>query len=215
MNSKIRQAISLQGLIVALTVTSTCSAPALEQTHEKKTAPPALEQTHQKKVAPPAPQQEKTQSGSAAQTSPALKVELIETGTLDQQSQEVIDTLQTLLLGLAHRNVEQVAACLSEDVTAFDDRGRKSIYGKQAVLDNLKKNVMGEANIHPVSRIAIYNPFVRVKGDSAMVSYRATKDMPGSKPSKVESWCSQVFERKDGKWLVLWFRSNWQPVASK
>ncbi len=123
----------------------------------------------------------------------------------------MLDALQKLLHGLEQGNLEVVAACLSDNVTQIDKQS-KVMFGKPEVLENVKKNIIGTNNKRPVKRIMVYSPFIRVKGDTAMVSFRATKEMAGPSPSKLESWCSEVFERKDGQWLVLQLRTNWKSV---
>ena len=95
----------------------------------------------------------------------------------------------------------------------FDDRSGKVVSGKEAVLEFIKSKVIGRESTSPVKRIAVYSPFVRIKGETSMVSFRATKEMADD--SKLESWCSEVYERKDGQWLVLQFRSNWKPAKSQ
>ncbi|MFN8554386.1 MAG: nuclear transport factor 2 family protein [Candidatus Obscuribacterales bacterium] len=133
--------------------------------------------------------------------------------SLDKDHTEVLAALQKLLSGLGQRSSDQVGECLSQDVTTFDDRSHKVVYGKEAVLAHIKNNVIGAGENSPVRRIAVYSPFVRVKGDTAMVSFRATKKMADERI--LESWCSEVYERKDGHWLVLQFRSNWKPAHSR
>lgn len=147
-----------------------------------------------------------------ARASDALDVRLIGAETADRESSEVIAALQKLLKGLADGNADEIAACLSEDVTQLDNRSHKYIYGKKEVLDNVKRNVIGTASSHPVKSLTVYNPFVHVKGDTAMVSFRATKEMADQTPDKLESWCYEVYERKNGQWLVLQLRTSWSPI---
>ena len=80
------------------------------------------------------------------------------------------------------------------------------------MLEHIKSNVIGAADKSPVKHITVHDPFVHVKGDSAMVSFRATKQMADNRI--LESWCSEVYEHKDGRWLILQFRSNWKPARS-
>jgi hypothetical protein len=82
-------------------------------------------------------------------------------------------------------------------------------------MDHIKKNVLGTEANPPVKRIVVYNPFVDVKGDTAMVSFRASKDLSDKNSTTLESWCSEVFERKNGQWLVLQLKTNWQVAKSK
>jgi len=138
-----------------------------------------------------------------------IEVELIGASETDKDATAVIAALQKLLAGLAHRDMSVIGSCLSEDVTTMDQT-KKYVYGKQAVLDHVKQNVVGTDSQPPVKSIKVYNPFVRVKGDTAMVSFRATKDLADKNSTTMESWCSEIFERKNGEWLVLQLKTDWK-----
>ena len=145
-----------------------------------------------------------------------IDVELVGYKEADKEQGAVIAALQNLLQGLAHRNIDQISACLSDDVTVMDSKTKDFVYGKEAVIQQVKKNMLGtDETQHPVKRLVVYNPFVNVKGDAAMVSFRATKDLADKNSTKLESWCSEVFERKNGKWLVLQLKTDWEPAKSK
>lgn len=145
----------------------------------------------------------------------ALSVELFDSQEGGKDQNEVIAALQKLLKGLADRNVEEVGDCLSGDVTMFDSKTDKYLYGKDAVIEHVRKNVIGTAGQHPVKKISVFHPFVTVRGDTAMVSFRATKELGDPNSTKMESWCSEVFERKNGQWLVLQLKTDWKVVAQK
>lgn len=151
-------------------------------------------------------------SRSATAPSSTLTVEVIGAQHSDKESEDVLQVLKKLLTGLEHQNLETIANCLSEDVTQLDAKS-KVMYGKKEVIDNIKKNLFGPDKKRTiVDKIVVYSPFIRVKGDMAMVSFRATKEIAGAHPSKFESWCSEVFERKNGQWLILQLKTNWQPM---
>jgi len=141
-----------------------------------------------------------------------VQVEMLGANEHDGDHGAVLSALEKLLQGLAHRDLEQIGSCLDADVTVMDDRSHKFVCGKQAVLDHIQKNVIGSTDSAPVKKIVVRYPFVRVKGDMAMVSFRATKEMTDPKSPRLESWCSEVFERKGGEWLVLNFQSSWKPA---
>jgi len=151
---------------------------------------------------------------SAQKDATVLEVEFVGPSlpASDKESADVLSALQKLLSGLGQRDIDQIGACLSQDVTMFDARSHKVVSGKSAVLEHIKSNVIGRESTSPVKRIAVHDPFVRIKGETAMVSFRATKKMADDR--NLESWCSEVYERKDGQWLVLQFRSDWQPART-
>ncbi len=144
-----------------------------------------------------------------------LQVELVDVDVTDKDGAEVMAALKKLLHALALRDAAQVGSCLSDDVTVFDVRNSRFIYGKDSVLEHVKKNVIGSDGSRPVRRLTVYRPFVSVKGDMAMVSFKATKEMGGEGTITLESWCSEVYERKNGEWRVLQLNTRWQPVNKK
>jgi hypothetical protein len=144
-----------------------------------------------------------------------IEVQVIGAPTGDKDSEAVIAALQKLLHGMEKRDITVISECLSPRVIMIDDRTSNIVFGREPVLEHIKTNVIGSKSSSPVKSITVYNPFVRVKNDTAMVSFRATKTMADVPSTKLESWCSEVFERQDGNWSVLQFRSKWRPITAK
>ncbi len=141
-----------------------------------------------------------------------IDVELVGATQTDKEDLAVIAALQKLLQGMAHRNIEQISAALSDEVTTFDAKSKQYVHGKQTVIDHIKKNILGNESSHPVKRLIVHHPFVHIKGETAMVSFRATKDLNDPGATTLESWCSEVFERKNGQWVVLHLNTDWKPL---
>jgi ketosteroid isomerase-like protein len=141
-----------------------------------------------------------------------IDIELVGATQTDKDDAAVIAALQKLLQAMAHRNIEHISAALSDDVTTFDAKTKQYLHGKQTVVDHIKKTVIGTQTSHPVKRLIVHNPFVHVKGETAMVSFRATKEMNDANATALESWCSEVFERKNGNWVVLHLNTEWKPL---
>lgn len=149
-------------------------------------------------------------SAEEANAKPAIKIEIIGETSSDKDSADVLAALHKLLTGVEHENFEQIGACLSPDVVMTDDRKQELVYGKDKVLEKIKGNLTGSKQKSPVKRMVLQHPFVNVKGDTAMVSFQAQKELADG--SKFDSLCSEIYERKNGEWLVLKFRSNWKPA---
>ncbi len=149
---------------------------------------------------------------SGSEPAEAIKVELRGTVPQDADSQAVVSALQKLLDALGRRDIQEVGQSLSDEVVTIDAHTQKVVYGKDAVLKQVQEDVIGNGSKSPVKQIVVYDPFIHVKGDTAMVSFRATKQLAPPDGTTLESLCSEVFERKDGRWLVLQLRSNWKPV---
>lgn len=141
-----------------------------------------------------------------------IKVELIGAATFDKESEAVLAALQKLLHGLELRNFEKVGECFSKDVIMIDEKNADVIYGKQAVLDKIRNNTLASKDHSAVKKITVRDPFISVKGDTAMVCFQASKEFASEKENKQESLCSEVYEKVNGEWLILKFRSNWKKV---
>jgi ketosteroid isomerase-like protein len=145
--------------------------------------------------------------GYAEEPAGSLKIEITGASASDKESGEVLAALQKIFSALERSNFEQVGECLCQDVVLIDERNHQLFYGKDAVLARLKSNIKENKK---VTRFVVRDPFINVKGDAAMVSFQASKELEDG--SKFESLCSENYERKNGQWLVLKFRSNWKQV---
>jgi hypothetical protein len=153
-----------------------------------------------------------TLPAGAAPPISAVQVELVGAPKGDPVSDSIVEALRKLLRGIELRDVTAIGDCLSKRVIMIDDRNSNVVFGKEQVLDHIKTNVIGNKSAPPVKKITVYDPFIRVKNGTAMVSFRAVKTMADAPATKLESLCSEVFERQGNDWLVLQFRSKWQPV---
>jgi ketosteroid isomerase-like protein len=149
--------------------------------------------------------------GSIAPHCTAMEFQVIQPDEQTDANQAVVHSLQNLLQALAAKDLTQIANCLSDQVALFDGATNNVIYGKEAVMNHIKKNVLGTKG-DATKKIVVNNPYVTIKKDTAMVSFQATKELAGARPETLESWCSEVFERSGDDWKVIYFRSNWKPV---
>lgn len=147
-----------------------------------------------------------------AQSGEPIKVAVIGGFGDNPQTAEVLNELRVLLNALSNRDLAGIGACLSPDITMLDSRTTQLIHGKDAVLAHVKKNVLDPADGTRIESVTVYDPFVTIDGDKAMVSFRAEKVMALPKPAKLESYCSEVYERKDGRWQILHMKNIWRPV---
>lgn len=52
---------------------------------------------------------------------------------------------------------------LGDDVTVYDDRNRRYIYGRETVVEHVKNNVIGADGEKPVKRLVIYDPLYTLR----------------------------------------------------
>jgi hypothetical protein len=142
----------------------------------------------------------------------SLEVQIVDAEQQSADNKPIIEKLQMLLEALASKNETAISNCLSDEVTICDASKKGIVYGKQAVMDHIKKNILGTTNDSGVKKIVVHNPYVSINKDTAMVSFQATKELAGDRPQTLESWCSEVFERNGNDWKVIHFQSNWKPA---
>jgi hypothetical protein len=144
----------------------------------------------------------------------AMEVQIVQREQQDEANKPIVQSLQVLLEALASKDLKKISDCLSDEVTVCDSAKNGVIYGKDAVMQHIKKNVLGTSADTGAQKIVVHHPYVTIKNDTAMVSFYATKQLAGSRPQTLESWCSEVYERSGKDWKVIYFRSNWKPTKS-
>lgn len=64
-----------------------------------------------------------------------------------------------------------------------------------------------------ITNFTIDQPFVRVNGNVATVSFVLIKEVAGTPPQKFESHCTDVFIKNGGDWKKLHYRGdNWKLI---
>jgi ketosteroid isomerase-like protein len=132
-----------------------------------------------------------------------------------EESQKVIDTLKLIYEAYGRDDLAAVAPYIDDNCTTFEEDTKKLIIGKKAVLEEVQKRLDQYRNDKesPLLSFTIERPYAEVKGDMAVVTFIAYKQFGGKHPQKYESHCTDIFVKKDGKWLKAHYRSNWQPVS--
>ncbi|MBZ0185441.1 MAG: nuclear transport factor 2 family protein [Candidatus Obscuribacterales bacterium] len=131
------------------------------------------------------------------------------------ESEVVIDTLKKIAAAYTSGDFVEFEKYLDDGVTTFDKRSKKLLVGREAVMTELKKR-WHESHIgkDPVVSYKIEHPYARVDGDTAVVTFHATKVIGGEKHGTFESECTDVFVRKDGSWKKLHYKSDWKKIKS-
>ncbi|MGH9552778.1 MAG: YybH family protein [Terriglobales bacterium] len=147
---------------------------------------------------------------------PICKVECIDAHPACEESQKVIDTLKEIYEAFGRRDVQGCGKYFDENCSTFDEQSKQLISGKQAVMEDVRKKIerLADDKESPLVSYTIEHPYAQVKGDTAVVTFTATKVFGGKHPRTLQSHCTDIFVKKDGKWLKLHYRANWKPVAS-
>jgi hypothetical protein len=143
------------------------------------------------------------------------KVDCVDPHPACEESQKVIETLKQIYEAYGRNDLAAVAPFIDDNCTTFEQNSNKLIVGKKAVLEDIQKRIDTYMNDResPLLSYTIKSPYAEVKGDTAVVTFMAYKTFGGKHPQKLESHCTDIFVKKDGKWLKMHFRANWQPVS--
>jgi hypothetical protein len=154
--------------------------------------------------APPAP----------AGDSHECKVHCVEPSTACSESEQVVETLKAMIKALTTGDLNAYESYLDEGCTTFDERTKKLIVGKQAVIEDMKAKFQryGPDGVTPLLSYTIDHPYARVTGDTAVVTFVAMRELGGPHPVKEKSHVTDVFVKHDGKWKKLHYRGMWKRV---
>lgn len=133
-----------------------------------------------------------------------------------EESQKVIDTLNLLCKSLSEGDFDTVSQYLSADVTTVDDKTNKTIYGHDAVLADMKQRYEKslEATEGGSITYTIEQPYAKVMGNTATVTFIARKTLNGKNPVSYESHSTDIFVKEGDKWKKLHYRGAWKKVSS-
>jgi ketosteroid isomerase-like protein len=131
------------------------------------------------------------------------------------ESERVIDTLKHMASLLAKGDFEAYSEYLADGCTTFDEKTHKLIAGKEAVIADLKKRLYSAApdGREPVLTLTIEEPYAKVSGDVAVVTFKAVKELGGAHPDREVVHATDVFVKHGDKWQKLHFRGKWKKVS--
>lgn len=132
----------------------------------------------------------------------------------------VLETVKVMAKAAARGDVDKYKACLDEACTIFDESTNKMSTGKDAAVDSMMKEFQRDKSKgkHRTVTIKIDQPFIKVAGDSAVVSYHGEKTVTfdGEKPVTREAFVTQVFIKDGDDWrMSSHTRGQWQEKPAK
>jgi len=129
------------------------------------------------------------------------------------ESEQVLETLKAYVQAASRSDFVTCAKYMDDGCTTFDDTTKELIVGKQAVLDDLKKRLIRySSKDDPLILYTIEHPYAKVTGDLAVVTFCSTKKFGGIKPKVFQSRCTDIFQKEDGIWKKVHYRSAWKEV---
>lgn len=153
-----------------------------------------------------------TQKVTEHHTTKQCRVSCVNPHAACTESEKVIETLRMLFDAVHKGDFETMSAHMDDGVTTFDEGTKKLIQGKEAVLADLKRKFETNKALG-LESLTIDNPYAKVTGNVAVVTFVARKVYGGKKPSKMESHSTEIFVNEGGKWKKMHYRSNWKKIS--
>jgi ketosteroid isomerase-like protein len=127
---------------------------------------------------------------------------------------KVIEVLAIYAKAYVSQDYKTCAEYMTDGITTFDERTKKLIVGKQAVLADMKARLDAAApdSDSPLLSYTIKDPLAHVSGDCCTINCLGVKVYGGKHPRTMESHSSYCFIKEDGKWKKSHFRTDWKQV---
>ena len=143
------------------------------------------------------------------------KIDCVEPTAACSESARVIETLKVMTSALTKGDITTYEEYLDEGCTTFDERTKKLVAGREAVIADLKQKFVrysptGET---PLISYTIDHPYAKVTGDTAVVTFVAVRETGGAHPSKEQANVTDVFVKRGDKWKKLHYRALWKKVS--
>ena len=127
--------------------------------------------------------------------------------------EKVLQVMETLVKALNVHDWKTYSDNLDDNCFTFDENKHKPIFGKENVVADIKKRAekyAGEGA--PFLSVTIDQPYVKVSGDSAVVTFLAIRQFGGKHPFKEQAQATDVFVKKGDTWKKCHFRGAWKRV---
>jgi ketosteroid isomerase-like protein len=134
-----------------------------------------------------------------------------------EESKKVVQILRLLVDAYNKGDLDTYSKYLADGCTTFDENSKKLITGKEAVLADLKAKFAANG-IKPgaaptMSKFIIDQPYARVDGNTAVVSFKAVKEFTGKNAHKEEAHITDIFVKEGDTWKKLHYRGRWKKVS--
>ncbi|MBS1997112.1 MAG: nuclear transport factor 2 family protein [Cyanobacteria bacterium SZAS LIN-2] len=130
------------------------------------------------------------------------------------ESAKVIETLNKLTQLINDGNFDALAEYFDDGVITFNEDTKKLIVGKAAVIADIKSRY---ERLHKGENLVSYTidqPYAKVTGNRAVVTFVAKKVISGAHPIAMESHSTEVFVKDGDKWKTIHYRGAWKKISS-
>lgn len=134
---------------------------------------------------------------------------------MENTCQTIIAVLKATTKAVADKDYVELAKYLDENCTTYDVCTKKTVVGRENIIANVKAKIAAEEKRLKVPAISftIDQPFAKINGDKAVVTFVLKKEVGGANPALFESHVTDVFVKRDGEWKKLHYcGGDWKKV---
>lgn len=134
---------------------------------------------------------------------------------MENTCETIIAVLKATTKACAEKDYVELAKHLDENCTTYDVCTKKTVVGRDNIVASVKAKITAEEKRLKVPAISftIDQPFAKINGDKAVVSFILKKEVGGTNPAVFESHVTDVFVKRDGEWKKLHFcGGDWKRV---
>jgi len=134
---------------------------------------------------------------------------------MEKTCETIIAVLKATTKAVADKDYVELAKYLDENCTTYDVCTKKTVVGRENIIANVKAKIAAEEKRLKVPAISftIDQPFAKINGDKAVVTFVLKKEVGGANPAVFESHVTDVFVKRDGEWKKLHYcGGDWKKV---
>ncbi len=122
----------------------------------------------------------------------------------------VLKMVENLADAYSSGKFDELSECLDQDCAMFNEEKNETITGREAVLKRLKQDFKTDTDGgRTISGYTIDSPYVKVVGNSAVVTFRAEKLLKGQSVSKQQAFVTEMFVKVGNQWKLAHIRAKW------
>ncbi|CAN5507184.1 hypothetical protein BH10CYA1_BH10CYA1_40240 [soil metagenome] len=130
------------------------------------------------------------------------------------EAEDVIDVLQVMGKAYASGDIAEYIKHLDNNCSVYDEEKNRMVQGKEAVIAALTEKFTqnSKSGSDRIVSYTIDQPYVKVNGQMAVVTYRVIEKVAGKHQRTLEGSMSDVFQKEDGQWMKVHQRAVWKRV---
>lgn len=153
----------------------------------------------------------------SAQQEPVVKVNPYgsqEPHSTRTEAEDVIDVLQIMGKAYASGDIAGYIKHLDNNCSVYDEEKKRMVNGKDAVIAALTEKFAknSKSGADRILSYTIDQPYVKVNGKTAVVTYRVIEKVDGHHQKTLEGSMTDVFEKEDGQWMKVHQTAVWKHI---